>query len=184
MEVIKIDNKKILEDKDMQIKMMQQTLQGMQQQLIESKRKFSLADQRVKLLESRYKNDKFAKVTEIINLDDDDVDQSDNASVSQSESSNASALSSAEAKLIGIISVFLNVHPFGAGLDYITSYVNKSIHNLRPSDIETLMVKYPTVFKQDLVGIGANMERRWILTVFGKPQPLSKNNTRSREDSE
>ncbi|KAH1018868.1 ecto-NOX disulfide-thiol exchanger 2 [Dendroctonus ponderosae] len=185
VEVIKIDNKKILEEKELQTKILQQALQGMQQQLMESKRKFSIADQRVKMMESRYKNDKASKVTEIINLDDDDVDQADNASVQcQSESSNASALSSAEAKLIGIISVFLNVHPFGAGLDYITSYVNKSIHNLRPSDIETLMVKYPTVFKQDLIGIGANMERRWILTVFGKTQSIRKNNARSRGDSE
>lgn len=182
-----MDNKKSTEDKDLQIKMMQQTLQGMQQQLIEAKRKHALADQRVKMLESRFRNDKNAKVTEIINLDDDEIDQSDSVSVATTDinsSQSTSAISSSEAKLIGIISIFLNVHPFGAGLDYIASYVNKSVPNLRPSDIESLMTKYPAVFKQDLVGIGANMERRWILTAFGRSNSSFRHNARNRDDSE
>ncbi|KAL1502385.1 hypothetical protein ABEB36_007532 [Hypothenemus hampei] len=184
VDVLKMDSKKIIEDKEVQIKMMQQTLQGMQQQLIEAKRKYTDVEQRMKLLEARTRNNKNSKITEIINLDDDDIDPSDSISLVNTEINNyQSVISSSEAKLIGIISIFLNAHPFGAGLDYIASYINKSVPNLRASDIEYLMTKFPAVFKQDLIGIGADMERKWILTAFDKREILVKN-SRSREDSE
>lgn len=175
VEVIKVDSKKAVEDKELQIKMMQQTLQGMQQQLVETKKKLAAADQRVKALENRTKST--TRVTEIINLDDDETEPSDSASVSNSEMSAAQStmIPSLDAKLVGIVSIFLHVHPFGAGLDYITSYVNKCVPSLRPSDVEALMMRYTTLFKQDLVGIGASMERRWVLTAFSKGQPSSSN---------
>ncbi|CAG9768187.1 unnamed protein product [Ceutorhynchus assimilis] len=163
VEIIKMDMKRTIENKDEQLKLMQQTLQGMQQQLIETKKKHSVADQRIKMLESRLK--KSSKIMEIINLDDDETEQPPSNVLTEK---NNQQIPNSEAKLIGIISIFLNVHPFGAGLDYIASYVNKSISNLRSMDIEALMSRYPTVFKQDVVGIGASMERRWILTAFGK----------------
>lgn len=75
-------------------------------------------------------------------------------------------LSEKEAKLIGIISTFLHVHPFGAGVDYVWSYVHKLEPNLKPVDVENLMTKFPTVFKQELSGIGANLERRWLFNGF------------------
>lgn len=170
-----MDSKKAVEDKELQIKMMQQTLQGMQQQLVETKKKLAAADQRVKALENRTKST--TRVTEIINLDDDETEPSDSASVSNSEMSAAQStmIPSLDAKLVGIVSIFLHVHPFGAGLDYITSYVNKCVPSLRPSDVEALMMRYTTLFKQDLVGIGASMERRWVLTAFSKGQPSSSN---------
>lgn len=73
-----------------------------------------------------------------------------------------------DAKLIGILSTFLNVHPFGAGLDYIWSYLSKFESNLRPLDIEMFMSRFPVVFKQEVVGIGANIERRWIFNAFNQ----------------
>lgn len=179
VEVIKVDSKKAVEDKELQIKMMQQTLQGMQQQLVETKKKLAAADQRVKALENRTKST--TRITEIINLDDDETEPSDSASaVSNSElsavqSTISTVVPSLDAKLIGIVSIFLHVHPFGAGLDYITSYVNKCVPSLRPSDVEALMMRYTTLFKQDLVGIGASMERRWVLTAFSKGQQSSSN---------
>ncbi|XP_050315546.1 ecto-NOX disulfide-thiol exchanger 2 isoform X2 [Anthonomus grandis grandis] len=172
MEVIKIDTKKAIEDKDLQLKMLQQTLQTMQQQLTDAKKRIAAGDNRVKQLESRL------KVTEVINLDDDEVEQSETSSTTMITDNNQS-LSNGDAKLIGIISIFLNVHPFGAGLDYIVSYVNKCVPNIRYSDVESLMLKYSNVFKQDVVGIGANMERRWILTAFGR-NTHNRNRSRSR----
>lgn len=150
----------------------------MQQQLVETKKKLAAADQRVKALENRTKST--TRITEIINLDDDETEPSDSASVSNSEinaaqSSISTVVPSLDAKLIGIVSIFLHVHPFGAGLDYITSYVNKCVPSLRPSDVEALMMRYTTLFKQDLVGIGASMERRWVLTAFSKGQQSSSN---------
>lgn len=78
----------------------------------------------------------------------------------------ANQLSEKEARLIGIISMFLHVHPFGAGVDYVWSYVHKLEPSLKPSDVENLMTKFPRVFKQELSGIGANMERRWLFNGF------------------
>lgn len=155
--------------------MLQQTLQGMQQQLLEAKRKHSEEELKVKELQSKMKSTTEAKSRrsldrEIINLDDAESDQAENSSVGDSTSDattlQSQLLNERDAKLIGIVSAFLNVHPFGAGLDYIWSYVSKMETNLRPSDIELLMSRFPTVFKQELVGIGANIERRWIFNAF------------------
>lgn len=170
VEVIKMDHKNDIEEKEKQIKMLQQALQGMQQQLTDAKRRQTAGEQRIKELEVRLKLDKTARISEIINLDDDDVDQSESVSVTdRSESTLTSKfnnINSTDARLISIISPFLNVHPFGAGLDYIWSYINKIESSLRPSDIEFVMTKYPSVFKQELVGIGANIERRWMFNAF------------------
>ncbi|XP_066256959.1 ecto-NOX disulfide-thiol exchanger 2 [Euwallacea similis] len=172
VEVIKLDCAKALEDKDLQMKVMQQTLQAMQQQLVEAKKKF--VNERLRPVHSKMKPDKSSKITEVINLDDDESEPSDGGSVANTDiNSTVSAIPSSDAKLIGIISIFLHVHPFGAGLDYITSYVNKSVSNMRPAEVESLMTKYSTLFKQDLVGIGANMERRWLVTAFGKNHQVS-----------
>lgn len=170
-----MDFKKELEEKDKQFKMLQQTLQGMQQQLLEAKRKHSEEETKVKELQSKMKFTSEAKSRrsldrEIINLDETESDQAENSSVGDSTSDattlQSQLLNERDAKLIGIVSAFLNVHPFGAGLDYIWSYVSKMETNLRPSDIELLMSRFPTVFKQELVGIGANIERRWIFNAF------------------
>lgn len=182
VEIYKIDYKREMEDKERQLKMLQQTMQGMQQQLMEAKRKQTTGDQRIRELESRLRIDKTLKVSEIINLDDDDVDQSEGTSIAERSESTGynklgSMVSGFDAKLIGIISTFLNVHPFGAGLDYIWSYINKIEYSLRPSDIEYLMSKYPSVFKQELIGIGANIERRWMFAAFNRPQSPSRDDS-------
>lgn len=160
--------KKELDDKDKQFKLLQQTLQGMQQQLMEAKRKQTEEETRVKEMQNKLKSIEFkSKITdkEIVNLDDLD-DQIENSSVSETINDAQTNLNDLDARLIGVISAFLNVHPFGAGLDYIWSYVSKLEANLRPSDIELLMSKFPTVFKQELMGIGANIERKWLFAAF------------------
>lgn len=174
-----MDFKKELDDKDKQFKILQQTLQGMQQQLIDAKRKHTEEETKVKELQNKLKSFSETRTRpsddkDIINLEESESEQTDVTSII-SESTNSDAmtiqqqtLSERDAKLIGIISAFLNVHPFGAGLDYIWSYVSKLEANLRPSDIELLMARFPTVFKQELVGIGANIERRWIFNAFSQ----------------
>lgn len=46
------------------------------------------------------------------------------------------------------------------------SYLQKIEPTLRPSEVESLLTQYPTVFKQELCGIGANIERRWQFSGF------------------
>ena len=66
----------------------------------------------------------------------------------------------------GLIATFLHIHPFGASVDYIWSYLQKMEPGLRPNEVESLMQRFPQVFKQELSGIGANMERRWQFSGF------------------
>lgn len=37
---------------------------------------------------------------------------------------------------------------------------------IKPNEVEVLMQRFPQVFKQELFGIGANMERRWQFSGF------------------
>ncbi|XP_065202254.1 ecto-NOX disulfide-thiol exchanger 2 isoform X2 [Planococcus citri] len=79
---------------------------------------------------------------------------------------NIQTLLEREAKLLGLISIFLHIHPFGAGVDYICSFLQKAMPSLKVTDVEQLLSKFPSVFQQELVGIGANMERRWKYAGF------------------
>ncbi|CAH1372238.1 ecto-NOX disulfide-thiol exchanger 2 [Tenebrio molitor] len=173
VEVLKVDYKKELDDKDKQFKMLQQTLQGMQQQLIEAKRKQTEEEAKVKELHAKIKQleTKQSSEKDVITLDDSESNQAESTSTSES-TVDVQRLNECDAKLVGIVSAFLNVHPFGAGLDYIWSYVSKLETNIRPSDIELLMNRFPTVFKQELVGIGANIERRWMFNAYN-PAPTN-----------
>lgn len=163
-----MDYKKDLEEKERQFKLLQQTLQGMQQQLLEAKRRQSEEEAKVKELQNKLKDNKSKTNNDkdIIMLDDSETEPCDSVSLTGSSSESTLLFNERDAKLVGLISTFLNVHPFGAGLDYIWSYVSKIETNLRPAEIESLMNRFPNVFKQDLVGIGANIERRWIFNAF------------------
>lgn len=172
-----MDFKKDMEEKEKQIKMLHQTLQGMQQQLLDAKKKQNEEESRIKELQTKLKGESRKKILnekDIITLDDSENEQCDSVSITESPSETFLQFNECDAKLVGIISAFLNVHPFGAGLDYIWSYVSKIESNLRPADIESLMSRFPSVFKQELVGIGANIERRWIFNAFSSAVNNSK----------
>ncbi len=66
----------------------------------------------------------------------------------------------------GLISIFLHIHPFGAGVDYICSFLQKILPPLKVTEIEFVLSKFPNVFQQEIVGIGASMERRWKYVGF------------------
>lgn len=151
----------------------------MQKQILESARKHTEDEAKVKDLQSQliiniHPKRKLLKDCPIIDLDAQDsppsniVTQSKPEEVTQSCSTPPppETMNDKDAKLVSLISIFLHVHPFGAGVDYIWSYLQKSEPTLKPSDVENLMTKYPTLFKQELSGIGANMERRWQFNGF------------------
>lgn len=171
VEVLKIDYKKEIDEKDKQFKVLQQTLIGMQQQLSETKKKHIEEELKTKELQAKLK----AKGTkyqnslnkEIIDLDSE-PEQTEASPNTPTESSitSSGSVEEGDIKLISVISTFLNVHPFGAGLDYIWSYVSKFGNTTRPSDIELLMSRYPSVFRQKVTGVGANIERKWFFNGF------------------
>ncbi|XP_053563955.1 ecto-NOX disulfide-thiol exchanger 1 isoform X2 [Bombina bombina] len=71
-----------------------------------------------------------------------------------------------EALLIGIISTFLNVHPFGANIEYLWSYLQQLDSGISANEIEMLLMKLPRMFKQELTGVGATLEKRWKFCAF------------------
>ncbi|KAK6485339.1 ecto-NOX disulfide-thiol exchanger 1 isoform X2 [Huso huso] len=71
-----------------------------------------------------------------------------------------------EALLLGIISTFLHVHPFGANIEYLWSYIQRLDAKVSASEIETLMLRLPHMFKQEFTGVGATLEKRWIFCGF------------------
>ncbi|XP_008293635.1 ecto-NOX disulfide-thiol exchanger 1 [Stegastes partitus] len=71
-----------------------------------------------------------------------------------------------EALLLGIISTFLHVHPFGANLEYLWSYIQRLDSKVSAGELERLMVRLPTMFRQELSGVGATLEKRWKFCGF------------------
>ncbi|XP_029113248.1 ecto-NOX disulfide-thiol exchanger 2 isoform X2 [Scleropages formosus] len=71
-----------------------------------------------------------------------------------------------EALLVGIISTFLHVHPFGASIEYICSYLQRLDTKIGPPEVEALLGRLPCTFRQELTGVGASLEKRWKFCGF------------------
>ncbi|KAM4608300.1 ecto-NOX disulfide-thiol exchanger 1 isoform 1-T2 [Polymixia lowei] len=71
-----------------------------------------------------------------------------------------------EALLLGIISTFLHVHPFGANIEYLWSYIQRLDSKVSAVELEHLMVRLPNMFRQELSGVGATLEKRWKFCGF------------------
>uniref|UniRef100_A0AAQ5YMK9 RRM domain-containing protein n=1 Tax=Amphiprion ocellaris TaxID=80972 RepID=A0AAQ5YMK9_AMPOC len=65
-----------------------------------------------------------------------------------------------------IISTFLHVHPFGANLEYLWSYIQRLDSKVSAGELERLMVRLPNMFRQELSGVGATLEKRWKFCGF------------------
>uniref|UniRef100_A0A4W5MDR6 Ecto-NOX disulfide-thiol exchanger 2 n=1 Tax=Hucho hucho TaxID=62062 RepID=A0A4W5MDR6_9TELE len=61
----------------------------------------------------------------------------------------------------GIISTFLHVHPFGASIEYICSYLQRL-----NTKVDALLGRLPCTFRQELTGVGASLEKRWKFCGF------------------
>ncbi|XP_054978719.1 LOW QUALITY PROTEIN: ecto-NOX disulfide-thiol exchanger 2 [Sorex araneus] len=156
-------------NKEQQLKLLQQALQGMQQHLLkvqeEYKRKEAelekIKDDKLqveKMLESLKEKESNASRLCTSNQDSDyPLEKNMNSSPIKSER---------EALLVGIISTFLHVHPFGASIEYICSYLNRLDNKICTSDVESLMGRLQHTFKQEMTGVGASLEKRWKFCGF------------------
>lgn len=52
-------------------------------------------------------------------------------------------------------------------MDYLWSYL-RQILSVRVREVEDLLEKIPSLFQQEIVGVGAAIERRWIYTALSK----------------
>ncbi|XP_076248942.1 ecto-NOX disulfide-thiol exchanger 2 [Calliopsis andreniformis] len=169
VDLLKSETKSEMDAKDKQMKMLQQTLKGMQEQLMQSRKQQAQDDQKIKDLTVKLNATKKEepRESEIITLDkDDDINEEPRTPKQLGLSSSLIQITQKDAKLIGLIATFLHIHPFGASVDYLWSYLQKMEPGIKPNEVEALMQRFPQVFKQDLFGIGANMERRWQFSGF------------------
>ncbi|XP_041352478.1 ecto-NOX disulfide-thiol exchanger 2-like [Gigantopelta aegis] len=76
-------------------------------------------------------------------------------------SSSGISLTQKEARILSLVCCFLHVHPFGATIDYLWSYLNQLV-SVRVREVEDVLDKLPSLFQQELKGCGARLERRWV----------------------
>lgn len=164
VDLIKVDSKHDLDEKSKQLKVLQQALQGMQQQLIQANQQRIKDEEQLQTLRKKLEKDAETGFTAPLDKIDDLSLTSD--AVESLTTTGTVRVSSKEARLIGLLSTFLHVHPFGASVDYIWSYLQRLDSSLRTSDVENLLVKFPNLFKQELSGVGATLERKWIYVGF------------------
>uniref|UniRef100_A0A4W3GX06 Ecto-NOX disulfide-thiol exchanger 2 n=1 Tax=Callorhinchus milii TaxID=7868 RepID=A0A4W3GX06_CALMI len=161
--------------RDQQLKLLQQTLQGMQQQLLnlreECKKKESEL-QKVKeekleteLLLEALKEKVLESVLCVTLASTQDKEGELDKSVT------GPVRSEREALLVGIISTFLHVHPFGASIEYICSYLQRLDAKViwkycLCSLCMSLMTRLHHMFHQEVTGVGASLEKRWKFCGF------------------
>lgn len=171
--------------KDQQLQFLQQAMQNMQQQLVamqeelnnkkseleKAKEEQTHAHALVNVLKEQLKNAK-----DITDSNNHDYLTKENGTVNvavynhdkekDSEKQRQALRSEKEALLIGIISTFLNVHPFGANIEYLWSYLQQLDSRISANEIESLLMRLPRMFKQEFTGVGATLEKRWKFCAF------------------
>ncbi|GCB74724.1 hypothetical protein scyTo_0003815 [Scyliorhinus torazame] len=171
--------------KEEQLKLLQQALQGMQQQLLnlrEDCKKKESEFQKAKedkqkaelLLETLKGKEESAGRQDMEESDNQGNNNRDCIILSSSQEKDGEldkvitgpVRSEREVLLVGIISTFLHVHPFGASIDYICSYLQRMDAKISPSEIEGLLTRLQHVFQQEITGVGASLEKRWKFNGF------------------
>uniref|UniRef100_A0A8C9YPE8 Ecto-NOX disulfide-thiol exchanger 2 n=1 Tax=Sander lucioperca TaxID=283035 RepID=A0A8C9YPE8_SANLU len=128
-----------------QLSFLQQALQGMQKQLLKMREELK---QREAELEKSLEDKQQLKI-QVQNLKEG-LQNLQNTDVMQ----------------VRIISTFLHVHPFGASIEYICSYLQRLDTKINTSEVEALLSRLPCTFRQELTGVGASLEKRWNFCGF------------------
>ncbi|XP_050820282.1 ecto-NOX disulfide-thiol exchanger 2 isoform X1 [Gopherus flavomarginatus] len=192
VELLKQEQGKVNRDEDttreQQLKLLQQALQGMQQHLLKLQEEYKKREAELeKVKEDKVQMEMLLETLkeqqEMADEEDKERDVADNqgnesstyricASSQEKECPLERTLSCSpvkserEALLVGIISTFLHVHPFGASIEYICSYLQRLDAKICPTEVEILMSRLQHTFKQELSGVGASLEKRWKFCGF------------------
>ncbi|XP_044769112.1 ecto-NOX disulfide-thiol exchanger 1 isoform X3 [Neomonachus schauinslandi] len=153
--------------KDQQLQFLQQTMQGMQQQLLTIQEE--LNNKKSELEQAKEEQSHTQALLKV--LQEQEINVLTVALVNQDRENNIEKRSQGlksekEALLIGIISTFLHVHPFGANIEYLWSYMQQLDSKISANEIEMLLMRLPRMFKQEFTGVGATLEKRWKLCAF------------------
>ncbi|XP_021043028.1 ecto-NOX disulfide-thiol exchanger 2 isoform X1 [Mus pahari] len=173
-------------NKEQQLKLLQQALQGMQQHLLKVQEEYKKKEAEL----DRIKDDKLQVEQLLENFHEKQENCGSRLCASSQEGEQPlekttignPVKSEREALLVGIISTFLHVHPFGASIEYICSYLNRLDNKasyqipsklttspllpISTSDVESLMSRLQHTFRQEMTGVGASLEKRWKFCGF------------------
>ncbi|XP_062819821.1 ecto-NOX disulfide-thiol exchanger 2 isoform X4 [Anolis carolinensis] len=174
--------------KDQQLVILQQAMQGMQQHLLKLQDECERREAELeKVKEEKTQLDKLLEnlkekkeAASSLEWGEDSAEHQDHpnnlspiCSVSQEKDSvlerglgSSPIKSEREALLVGIISTFLHVHPFGANIEYICSYLQRLDSKICASEVEALLTRLQHTFKQEMSGVGASLEKRWKFCGF------------------
>lgn len=192
--LLRTESEQERDTRDRQMQALRQALQGMQKELLMSSQKHSKDEAELKELralkqkktdnhekeeaaefnrerEERHEDAKKESI-EIEVCEEPHREVVANTSSVTSSSSNLLSVTESEARLIGLISTFLNVHPFGASIEYTCSYLHQIDCTIKSRDVETLLRKFPSVFKEESTGIGASLEKKWTFCGFKQSMTL------------
>ncbi|XP_077987331.1 ecto-NOX disulfide-thiol exchanger 2-like [Glandiceps talaboti] len=193
VDILKTEYKQFSDIKETNIKALQHALQGLQQQLMAARAEAKQSEKPE--VEKKQEKPgplmqwlKKAAVVKEIQKDEDVQEKSteneteektdteaekDTSPTSSQETTekvkekvDKMKVSELEALLVGLLATFLHVHPFGASVEYLWSYISRLDSKVSPADVEDLMIKLPTVFEQELFGVGATLEKRWKFCGF------------------
>lgn len=71
-----------------------------------------------------------------------------------------------EVLLVGIIFIFFYVYLFGVSIEYICFYLYCFDNKICISDVECFMGRFQYIFKQEMIGVGVSLEKRWKFCGF------------------
>lgn len=183
LEMLKAEKVTGITEKDSQLKILQQAMQGMQQQLIQSKMECKQLENELRTMKQAQteekKGDKSEESSEDKSEDGSTSDDKQSSSKSESKETSVPTVSSTgltltekETKLIGLVSCFLHVHPNGASVDYIWSYLSQLNVSTRTSELEELLLRLPMLFKLNMSGVGAGIEKKWQFIAYSSNTSL------------
>lgn len=173
VDTVRQEGRSEIDEKDKQVKSLQNALQGMQQQLIAQRAIVTRMEK--ELEEAKKKSGSGSSSSSSLDTPGQDQETTDGARDGNSGtdhkrddssahvSSSGLALSNKEARILGLVCCFLHVHPHGATVDYLWSYLRQLL-SVRVREVEDLLEKVPAIFQQEVIGVGAATERRWIFT--------------------
>ncbi|XP_028993688.1 ecto-NOX disulfide-thiol exchanger 1 isoform X3 [Betta splendens] len=149
-----------------QIQLLQQSMLNMQQQLVSLQEKLTSKEAELEQLRAERRcleGEALGRRDKVMNGCIPSVFHSRER---RSDAAMKAVASEKEALLLGVISTFLHVHPFGANLEYLWSYIQRLDSKVSAGELERLMVRLPSMFRQELSGVGATLEKRWKFCGF------------------
>lgn len=66
----------------------------------------------------------------------------------------------------GLVVCFLNVHPFGASVDSIVSYLKLGGISVDTNHVTSLLDSFPNIFFPKISGLGVDFEKLWTFNGF------------------